>query len=62
MKSTNLKMPEGDYDTLGGLILNVNEDIPSINDVILINNYKITVLTMDKTRIDTVRVTILNED
>ncbi|MEQ8358497.1 MAG: hemolysin family protein [Cytophagales bacterium] len=58
----NLKMPEGDYDTLGGLILNVNEDIPSINDVILINNYKITVLTMDKTRIDTVRVTTLNED
>ncbi len=58
----NLKMPEGDYDTLGGLILNVNEDIPSINDVVSVNNYKITVLTMDKTRIDTVRVTKLNED
>lgn len=58
----SLKLPEGDYDTLGGLVLNINEDIPSINDLVVVHNYKITVLTMDKTRIDTVRVTKLNDD
>lgn len=58
----NLKLPEGDYDTLGGLVLNINEDIPSINDIVHIHNFKITVLSMDKTRIDTVRVTRLKED
>ncbi len=57
----NINLPEGDYDTLGGLILNIKEDIPMINDIITAHNFRFTIITMDKTRIDTVKVSILNE-
>jgi CBS domain containing-hemolysin-like protein len=57
-----IHLPEGDYDTLGGLILHANEDIPSINDIIEYQNYRFTVITMDKTRIDTVRVSVVEDD
>lgn len=49
-------IPEGDYDTLGGLILAVNEDLPSVNDVIELPPFVFTVVSMDGTRIDTVKV------
>lgn len=54
-------LPEGEYDTLGGLILNINEDIPSINDVVLLQNFKFTIITMDKMRIDTVKLSLLSD-
>lgn len=49
-------IPEGDYDTLGGLILATNEDLPQPGDVIYLSPFTFTIETMDGTRIDTVRV------
>lgn len=53
-------IPEGPYDTLGGLILSVNEDLPIVGDVIELPPFEFTVEAMDGTRIDIVKVT-LNE-
>lgn len=51
-------LPYGDYETLGGFILSVNEDIPQPGDVIEVPPFTITVLTMDENRINTVHFTL----
>ena len=56
----NWSLPEGDYDTLGGLILAKNEDIPAIQDEIGIDHFLFQIITMEDNRIDQVRLTIQN--
>jgi CBS domain containing-hemolysin-like protein len=51
-------IPEGDYDTLGGLILAANEDLPRVGEVIEFFPFTFTIISMDGTRIDTVKVHI----
>ena len=51
-------LPEGDYETLGGLILSINEDLPNVGDVFEISPYSFTVEAVQGTRINTVRVTV----
>ncbi|PSR57378.1 hemolysin [Adhaeribacter arboris] len=53
-----LNLPEGDYETLGGFILSVHEDIPEANEVISVVPYVITVLSMADNRINTVKLTL----
>jgi putative hemolysin len=54
----SLDLPEGEYDTLGGFILSIHEDIPEINDVVEHDKFEFTVLSMEDTRIDKVRLSI----
>lgn len=54
----SFKIPEGEYETLGGFILFLNEDIPEINDVIKTEIYSFTVISMNENRIDTVKMEI----
>lgn len=54
-------IPEGEYDTLGGYILTVFEDIPQVNDIIKYNNYVITIKSMQGTRIDKLRFDVTSE-
>jgi CBS domain containing-hemolysin-like protein len=56
----NWSLPKGDYDTLGGLILAKNEDIPMIQDEIGIDHFLFQIITMEDNRIDQVRLTIQN--
>ena len=56
----NWSLPEGDYDTLGGLILAKNEDIPAIQDEIGVYHFLFQIVTMEDNRIDQVRLTIQN--
>ncbi len=51
-------IPEGPYDTLGGLILSVNEDLPAVGDVIDLPPFRFTVEAMQGTRIDSVKVAV----
>ncbi len=51
-------LPEGDYDTLGGLILSINEDLPNVGDQFSIPPYAFFVESVQGTRIDTVRVSV----
>lgn len=56
------ELPVGEYDTLGGLILAFNEDIPSVNETILIPPFHFTIFTMEDNRIDKVKLTILDKE
>ena len=54
-------IPDGDYDTLGGYILSVHEDIPDLNQIIEIPPFTFTITSIQETRIDVVRMS-LNRD
>ncbi|MBC7890942.1 MAG: HlyC/CorC family transporter, partial [Sphingobacteriaceae bacterium] len=51
-------LPEGDYDTLGGMIIAINEDIPRVNEVVIYEPFTFTILAMKDARIETVKVSI----
>ncbi len=52
------ELPEGEYDTLGGFILSVNEDIPELNQIIDIPPFTFTIISLQETRIETVKMNI----
>ena len=54
-------IPEGDYDTLGGYILSIHEDIPDLNQVIEIPPFSFTIASIQETRIDVVRMSIRHD-
>jgi CBS domain containing-hemolysin-like protein len=58
----NWAFPEGDYDTLAGLLIHTHGDLPKVNEVIYLPNYTFKVISMQDTRIELVRLTILAED
>lgn len=54
-------IPEGDYDTLGGYILSVHEDIPNLNQIIETPPFTFTITSIQETRIDVVRMSIQHD-
>lgn len=52
----DLDLPEGDYETLGGFILSVHEDIPYPGQVVQVAPFSISILSMDENRINTVKL------
>ena len=57
----DLELPDGEYDTLGGFILHINEDIPNIGDEIKHEQFDFTIMTMEENRIDVVKLKVLAE-
>ncbi len=58
----NLQLPESDeYETLGGLIINHHESIPSPNQEIIIKNYSFKIIQVSEKRIEQVQLIILEE-
>ena len=55
-------IPEGDYDTLGGYILAIHEDIPDLNEIIEIPPFTFTISSIQETRIDVVRMSLHSEN
>jgi CBS domain containing-hemolysin-like protein len=51
-------LPEGDYDTLGGMLISLYEDIPAANETIISSPFQFQILTVTDARIDTVKVII----
>jgi CBS domain containing-hemolysin-like protein len=51
-------LPEGDYDTLSGLILSEHEDIPELNEEVIIGPFAFTIVAVQGNRLETVRLTI----
>ncbi|MEL7147757.1 MAG: hemolysin family protein, partial [Bacteroidota bacterium] len=56
------ELPVGDYDTLSGLILEYHENIPDKNEIIEIDQFEFTILTLEVNRIDRVKMSLLNSD
>lgn len=54
----NFQLPEGDYETLGGLILAVAEDFPKKNEKIKLNEFIFTIDSIEDIRIDNIKLTI----
>lgn len=54
------ELPTGDYDTLGGYLISIVEDIPKQGDVIETADFVFTILSTQETRINKVKVEIKN--
>ena len=58
-----IDLPESEnYETLGGLIVNTTEEIPALNEVVVIDNFQFTILQVSNTKIDLVEIKLLKED
>lgn len=53
-----LNLPEGDYDTIGGLILSITEDFPVEGDIIEFHQFTFIIESIENNRIDNIRLTI----
>ena len=55
----NLNLPESDaYETLAGLIMYFNEDIPAEKEVVEVDKFTFTILTTTRNKIETVSVAV----
>ncbi len=58
-----LNLPENEnYETLGGLIVDLTEGIPEQNEVVLTDDFQFTILEVSNTKINLVKLKILQED
>lgn len=58
-----LNLPEGEnYETLGGLIVALTEEIPAQNEIVIADGFKFKILEVSKTKIDLVQLKIREED
>jgi len=57
-KEFNLNLPEGDYDTLSGFIIEHHETIPKQNELIEIGRYLFKILNVSETKIETVKLEV----
>jgi len=53
---------DGTYETLGGLIVNHTENIPSTGEIIEIGNYRFTILKVTASKIEEVYLKVLFQD
>lgn len=61
-KKYDLQLPEGDYETLGGLLMDAFGAIPEANSRIESGSCQLTVLSVSETRINTVKVEKLDKE
>jgi CBS domain containing-hemolysin-like protein len=54
-------MPEGDYETLAGLVLTRLGKIPEVNDEVRLDGWRVTVMAMDRHRVAELRVARIHD-
>ncbi len=58
-----LNLPEGEnYETLGGLIVDYTEEIPLQNDIVIMEQFRFTILEVSNTKIEMVELKVIEED
>jgi len=58
----NFEIPEGEYETLGGYIVQANEDIPEQGDEIELDNFLVKILKASDKKIELVEFVKLNNE
>jgi putative hemolysin len=56
------EIPTGEYDTLGGYIISITENIPELNEIIDTEKFTFTIISKKDTRMETVRIVIKQKD
>ena len=56
----NLQLPTGEYDTLGGLVLSVNEKLPDVGEKVETGSYLLRIVSKENHRIDKIELQIVN--
>lgn len=54
-----LKLPEGDYETLGGFVISNLEDIPNVDEVFVIDNFEIRILEASEQKIERLELRVI---
>ena len=63
IENYRLELPDGDeYETLGGLIVNETGEIPQQDTEITLENFRFTILEVSSTKIDLVKLEVLEEE
>ena len=57
-----LGIPEGEYETLGGYIISIKESIPDEKEVILTEDFEITIRQVRHARIEEVELRVIDKD
>lgn len=55
-------IPEGDYDTLGGYVLSITRDMPSVNEDIVNDRFTFHIVSRDENKINLIKVTLKDTD
>ncbi len=58
----DLDLPEGDYETLSGFVVSNHEDIPEMDELIIIGRFQFKMISVSDTRINTVKLKVLKSD
>ena len=61
LEQTGVEIPEGPYETLSGYVMHALGRIPEINDVIHLENARMTVLSMEGKRVGTLLLSRANQ-
>ncbi|MCY4419224.1 MAG: CBS domain-containing protein, partial [Cytophagales bacterium] len=57
----NLQLPEGEYDTLGGLLMAHSKNIPDHNQIVQVGQYQIKIISKIDNRIDKIHLSLDKE-
>jgi putative hemolysin len=57
-----LNLPEGDYETLSGFVVSNHEDIPEMDELIILGRFQFKMISVSDTRINTVKLKVLKPD
>lgn len=60
-EATGFRMPEGDYETIAGLVLTRLGEIPAPGDTVTVDGWQLTVTQMDRHRIAELSVSLVSE-
>ncbi len=61
-ESYQWNIPEGDYETLGGYIISITEDIPETDEIIQTEHFEFSVVAKKDMRLDMLRVRLKNSE
>lgn len=58
----DLDLPEGDYETLSGFVVSNHEDIPEMDELIILGRFQFKMISVSDTRINTMKLKVLKPD